>query len=445
MSSSEEKLRSGRIVPLVLSMALPLILSMAFQAVYNIADSLFISRYSAEEFAGVSVIQPLVLIITALSAGLATGMGSLLSRSLGEGSREKAEKCIATAFTMAIVLTVLLTPLYILIRSPFTTFYTDNSTAIRAGEGYLFIFSLGIAAVFFSQLSAFILQSHAKSRQAMVVQASGAIFNIVFDPVFIFALGIGADGAAIATVLGYLLSALLGFILVRRPGILISRPGFDRSSAKGILQVAFPALLAQGAGPIVGIIFNGIVLSYGINAMVVYGMYLKMESFMFLACSGISSALVVIAGYNYGAKQNRRVWSAYYISLAMGWSVMLLGFIFFQLASPFLVSIFTKEPEIIALGIPAFRRLSCCFLLTAPNIVTTGLLQGIGKGGRSMLITYIRFFLFLIPLAFLLSHLFGFYGLCLSYAAADVPTIFVILLIINGVRKEVPVDKEQPI
>lgn len=434
MSSSEERLGSGRIVPLVLSMALPLILSMAFQAVYNIADSLFISRYSAEEFAGVSVIQPLVLIITALSAGLATGMGSLLSRSLGEGSRDKAKKCIATAFSIAILLTLLLTPLYILIREPFTVLYTDNSTAVNAGEGYLFIFALGIIAVFFSQLSAFILQAHARSRQAMIVQASGAIFNIVFDPVFIFTLGLGADGAAIATVLGYLLSSLLGFILIRQPDVLKALPGFDKTAAKGIAQVAFPALLAQGAGPIVGIIFNSIVLSYGINEMVVYGMYLKMESFMFLACSGISSALVVIAGYNYGAGHNRRVWEAYGISLAMGWSVMLLGFLFFQLASPFLVRIFTTDPEIIALGIPAFRRLSCCFLLTAPNIVTTGLLQGIGKGGRSMLITYIRFFLFLIPLAFLLSHFYDFYGLCLSYAAADVPTLAVIVLILHSIR-----------
>ena len=163
--------------------------------------------------------------------------------------------------------------------------------------------------------------------------------------------------------------------------------------------------------------------------MAVYGMYLKMESFMFLASSGISSALIVIVGYNYGRKDYRRVKKCFFTSLALSWSVMIAGFVFFQLFSKNLVMIFTEDPELIDLGITAFRSLCFCFLLTSPNIIMTGLLQGLGLGSRSLLITYSRFFLFLIPLAFILNHLFGIVGLWFSYFAAAVPTVFLLIAV----------------
>jgi len=144
---------------------------------------------------------------------------------------------------------------------------------------------------------------------------------------------------------------------------------------------------------------------------------------------------VVIVAYNYGAGERERVRKAYRVSLALGWSFMLLSYIVFLLFTPFLVSIFTTEEETVKLAIPAFRSLSCCFLLTAPNIITTGLLQGLGKGAKSMAITYIRFFILLVPIAYLLSYLGGFSLFCYSFFFADIPTLLVIYLLVRSERK----------
>ncbi len=431
----EKKLGEMKIVPLVISMALPVMLSMAFQAIYNIADSLFISHYSSTAFAGVSIIQPITLLQIALANGISTGCGSLLSRCLGAEDNKGARLTIGTTLTISIVSVLILLPSTIIFSKPFVLLFTAEQEAVKAGINYLRVFALGLPALFFSLLISFILQAHGKSKEAMVVQASGAIVNIIFDPLFIFTLGLGAAGAAISSVLGYFFSLLLALLFYRKDTLVKSRPLFEKQQAKGIMQVALPSLLGSGAGPIVGIIFNSIVLGFGINAMVVYGMYLKMESFMFLATGGISSALVVIIGYNYGAGRKDRMRSAYKVSIILGWSFMLLSFIIFQTLTPALVRLFTSEEEVIKLAIPSFRALSCCFLLTAPNIITTGLLQGIGKGGRSMLITYIRFFVFLVPIAYLLSYTGGFNAFCYSFLVADIPTLLVIFLILRSIRK----------
>lgn len=432
---NEKKLGEMKIVPLVISMALPVMLSMAFQAIYNIADSLFISRYRTTAFAGVSIIQPITLLQIALANGISTGCGSLLSRCLGAEDRKGAELTIGTALSISLISIAVLLPCTIIFSRPFVSSFTAEKEAVRAGIQYLNIFALGLPALFCSLLISFILQSHGKSKEAMLVQASGAVINILMDPLFIFTFDLGAAGASIATVIGYFSSLLLALFFYKDESIVKSRPKFERKYAKDILQVAVPALLGSGAGPIVGMIFNRIVLSSGINAMVVYGMYLKMESFMFLATGGISSALVVIIGYNYGADRKDRMRSAYKVSIALGWSFMLLSFAAFQILTPLLVKLFTDDAEITQLAIPSFRALSCCFLLTAPNIITTGLLQGIGKGGRSMLITYIRFFVFLVPAALFLSYAGGFEAFCYAFLIADIPTLAVIMVILMSIRK----------
>ncbi len=418
MVNLSDRLGREKMVKLVIRMALPVMLSMAFQALYNIADSIFISRYSVEAFAGVSVIQPFTHIVIAIAIGLSTGLSSVLSNSLGRRAARDASNSVSSASYIAIFLSFFFLFLMEALSSPFVSFFVTDSKAYSAGCAYLRIFALGLPLLFMTNIAASILQSHSRSTEAMLVQVSGCLTNIVLDPILIFVFDLGAAGAATATVIGYLVSAILGLVLSRR--VALERGRFSKRLSGKIVYLGLPTLLVSGAGPIISIAYNKLVLQYGVNAMVAYGMYLKMESFMFLACSGVSSALVVIASYNVGEGNTERVHSAYRVSLSLGWGTMLLGFVIFQLFPGFFVRMFTSEGgELYELGLVAFHLLSFCFLISPFNIVTSGLFQGLGQGWRGIAIIGVRFFVFLLPYSFILSALFGLKGLFLSYAAAD--------------------------
>ncbi len=370
----ENRLGTEKITPLVLKMALPVMLSMALQAIYNIADSLFISRYSEVAFGGVSIIQPLLLISTALANGIGAGCGSLLSTLLGQEDYHKARKAVATGWTLALSIGLFLSIGLIFIAKPFVLHFSSDSIANQAAISYLVTISPSIVFVFISSLISFILQSHGMPQKAMIMQSVGAVANIILDPIFIFYFDMGVSGAALASAVGYILSAILALVFYFIAKTTHAKPSFNKECAKKIVNIALPATMVQGAGPVVGVVLNGLIVSYGIEVMAVYGMYLKTESFMFLASQGISSALIVIVGYNYGRGDYDRVKRSFKVSLLIAWSIMGIGFVLFQIFSKNIISLFTDDPCLIAIGIPAFKSLCFCFLLTSPNIIMTGLL-----------------------------------------------------------------------
>ncbi len=433
----DNKLATMKPLPLVLSMALPLMLSMALQTLYSIADSIFISRFSEETFAAVSIVQPLLLLATAAANGIAAGEGSLLSKLLGEGSGDRARSSIGTAWTLSVSISLALLLAVFLIASPFIGFFLPEDSGGRTDAlSYLLIMSLAFPFQFAASLSSFILQAHGMSKSAMIIHSSGAIANIILDPVFIFTLGLGAAGAAAASAIGYLLSAIIGIVLYFSMDIVRSGFSFRKEDGRRIFQIALPSLMVQAASPIVAFFLNKLVISYGTDVMAVYGIYLKTESFMFLASSGIANALLVITGYNYGRRDRERILECYRTALILSWSIMLIGFALFQVFASQIISIFTSDPGVKEIGKEAFRLLCFCFLLTSPNIITGGLFQGLGLGKRSLAITYCRFFLFLIPLAFILNRLFGLPGIWLSFFASDIPTLFLIIHLFRKTRRE---------
>lgn len=416
-------------------MAFPIMISMGVQAFYNIADSLFISHFSEVAFAGVSLVQPLLMIVMALANGIGAGCGSQLSKALGSDNKELGKRCVGTAFFLTLAVTVLSSVLVLLIAYPFATSSTSNEVAQNAAFTYLLIITPTFVLSGVNAIITFDLQSHARPKSAMLVQTSGAIVNIILDPILIFSCGMGVAGAALATSIGYLVSFLVSIYLYIKLPLTKAKPMFDKECSHVIFNIALPNMMAQGAGPIVGLVFNKLVVAYSIEALAILGMYLKAESFMFLASSGIASALIVIVGYNYGMGDYSRVKKSFKVSLVMSWSIMLLGFIIFELFTPYIVALFTSDKELIQMGIPMFRTLCLCFLLTSPNIIMTGLLQGLGKGKESLMITYFRFFICLIPIAFITNHFIGLLGVCMSYFLADIPTIFLIIAIYRKVSK----------
>ena len=426
-------------------MALPVVLSMAMQAVYNVADSLFISHYSEIAFGGVSIIQPVLLFALALANGIASGSGSYLSQSLGGKDYDRARKAVSTGWFLSFLFGFVSSLLLFILARPFVSLFSDDPVASLSAVGYLKVISPSIIFVFVSSLICFFLQSHGMPRKAMIIQITGAIVNIVLDPIFIFSLDLGAVGAALASAVGYFVSFVIALIFYYRSKCIHAIAKFEKESVRRIFNVALPSTLAQGAGPIVGVVLNGLIVSYGIEVMAVYGMYLKAESFMFLAAQGISSALIVIAGYNYGKGDYGRVRKSFSVSLAMAWSMMIVGFVLFQVFAPEIVRMFTNDDGLVSIGVPAFRSLCFCFLLTSPHIIMTGLLQGLGRGGLSMSITYTRFFVFLIPLAFILNRIWGLSGLWFAYFAADVPTLILLFVIQRYINRTILCNKTQQV
>lgn len=410
-------------------------ISMGVLAFYNIADSLFISHFSEIAFAGVSLVQPLLMIVMALANGIGAGCGSQLSKALGAENEELGKKCVGTAFFLSLIVTLTSTVIMLSLAYPFSHSFTTNAVAQEAALIYMMIIAPTFVLSGVTAIITFDLQSHGKPKSAMIVQTSGAIVNIVLDPILIFSLKMGVAGAALATSIGYLVSFLVSIYLYWRLPLTKAYPKFDKLCARSIFDIALPNMMAQGAGPIVGLVFNKLVVAYSIEALAILGMYLKAESFMFLASSGIASALIVIVGYNYGMGDYDRVKKSFKVSLMMSWSIMLIGFVIFELFTPYIVALFTSDPALIDMGIPMFRTLCLCFLLTSPNIIMTGLLQGLGKGKESLKITYFRFFICLIPIALITNHFIGLNGVCMSYFLADIPTIFLIVAIYRKISK----------
>lgn len=430
IESEKNRLGTMPVIPLVIYMAVPVILQMAVQSLYNIADSMFLSRYSTSVFASVCLLQPLLLLIAAVASGTGVGLSSCLSRRMGSGDEKGARHILGGSYCLMVWLSVLIPITSFVLYRPLMHFLSVSGPLLEEGRVYAFILFAGFPLLLSGTLFSYLLQAQSFAKESMWSQSVGCITNIVMDPILIFTCGLGAVGAALATVMGYLVSAVLaGYLFHRKSSIHAKRGDFRLSFQfiRDVYAVGIPSFVSQGASSVVGMALNTLVLSYGVGAMSVYGMYLKTESFMFLSCFGLNSALVSIVGYNYGAKRPLRVKHATIFCIVLGEVLMLLGFLLFQFFAPTLVRIFTDEPQLIAEGAIAFRRLSFCFLLTSPHIIFMSLCQGIGKGWYGMVTTNVRFLLFVLPFAYFLSHFYGVNGLWFCYFAADL-AIFPLVL-----------------
>ena len=253
---NEERLGNENILKLVVRMALPAMLTMAFQALYNAFDSLFIARYSSHAFASISITQPVINISLAISAGLGAGMAGCISRYLGQRNKKSAEDGFKTALLSALLIAILIALLSLLFSNSFVASFTSDALAIKLGSSYLKIISICFPFVFVSTIIASLFNSHSLSLYAMLIQSSGAILNIILDPIFIFYFDLGANGAAIATALGYVFSFIFSLMLYRRRSILSLKGSFSFDVLKSITNIALPSMMVSAAGSIVGLIYN---------------------------------------------------------------------------------------------------------------------------------------------------------------------------------------------
>ena len=416
----------ARLVPKV---SIPIMFSMLIQALYNIVDSIFVSRFDPNGLTAVSLAMPFQMLMIALSTGMGTGINSLLSRRLGERDTEGAKR----GAWNGMFIEVLGSGLFILFglflaRLTMRLVVSDNlanaDKIFSMGTDYLSIvtvFSLGLfMAVYFERM----LQATGNSVLSMATQLCGALTNIILDPIMIFGLlgfpRMGVSGAAIATVTGQFVSALIGFLLNQKknPELRLEKNHFriNRHDLSGIVSVGFPSTIMASIGSVMNIGMNGILSGFTAQsnaALNVMSVYFKLQSFIFMPVFGLSNGIIAIIAYNYGARIRERVYGCIKVALCWACTIMLVGTLVFMVFPGQLMSVFESdaEAEITAqmtdIGIVAMRIISASFLLAAVGITLSTVFQAIGRGIYSMIMSICRQLVILLPVAWLIARLTG--------------------------------------
>ena len=409
----ENKMGVQPIGRLLASMAIPMMLSMLVQALYNVVDSVFVSRISENALNAVSLAFPLQNLMIAVGAGTADGINALLSRSLGEKKQEMADRAAGTGIFLSLCNAVAFALIGIFLsRAFFMSQAKSVPEIVEMGTAYTRI-CLGLSVGLFCQFCfERLLQSTGRTVLAMATQMIGAVINIVLDPVFIFGLcgmpRLGVTGAAVATVLGQFVGALLAILLnlKRNPDIHIRlrliRP--DRRVAKEIYRVGVPSIVMQSIGSVMTFGMNKILFVFTPTATAVFGAYFKIQSFIFMPVFGLNNGMLPIISYNYGAARMDRVKRTVKLTICTAVCIMTAGFAVFQLAPATLLALFDASAEMTAIGVPALRIISISFLLAGFCIISGSVCQAIGNPLYSMVVSICRQLVVLLPAAWLLAQ-----------------------------------------
>ncbi len=443
---------------LVPKISVPIMISMIVQALYNVVDSIFVSQYDGYGLTAVSLAFPFQMLMTAFSVGMAVGIASMMSRKLGEGKPVLARRAAWSGliilacgcFCFMFIGLFLARPLLNLVAAD----TLEQAERIREmGATYLSIVCIWCGGVFVAILSERMLQATGNSVLSMITQLAGAITNIILDPIMIFTLNMGVAGAAIATVIGQFVSCFLGLYLNHKKNpelaFRISEFGFDRSIAAGIVAVGVPSVIMQAIGTFMNMGMNMLLSGFqDSNAAVnVLNVYFKLQSFVFMPVFGLGSGVVAIVGYNFGARNKKRVREAIKVSLIYSISIMAAGTLIFQLFPASLMGLFESDnnPELsmrmTEIGIVALRTISLMFILAAVGITLSNVFQAVGRGMYSMIISLLRQMVVLLPAAWLLGRITGnVNSVWWSFAIAECFSMAVSLLFYRKLNQEI-IDK----
>ncbi len=420
---------------LLMAMSLPTMFSMLIQALYNVVDSIFVSRYSERALTAVSLAFPLQLLMFSFAVGTSVGICSVISRRLGEQDEKRAAMSAETGYIIQLSFMVVFLLIGLFGTGPFIRMYTNDAELISMAVTYLRIclcLSMGVFVNLFCEKS---LQATGDTIHPMIIQASGAGFNIIFDPILIFGYfgfpAMGVKGAAIATVAGQHFALLLGIIFLKRNkylGVKLLKPKFDRSCFADIMKVGMPAVVMQGIGTVMTSLLNAIVITYNVLATTVFGVYFKLQSFVFMPVFGMNSGLLPILGYNYGARNRQRMMKGLKLGIIYAFMIMSLGALAFNLFPDTLLGMFNASDEMKAIGEVALRRISLSFPLASISIILGSLFQAMGDGYISMIVSIVRQIGILIPVAWVLGKLFGLDAVWFAFIVAEVAALIMSLM-----------------
>ena len=426
MSDKEEKkeniMGTLGITRLIMKMSLPLMISMLIQALYNIVDSMFVARVSETALTAVSLAFPLQNLLIAFGVGTGVGMASYLSRKLGEKDTETATKAAGNGITLAVITWVLFAILGLTIVKPFMALFTDDAELLGLSTSYSEIVMIFSFFMLLSMMNERILQGTGDSFSSMLSQMTGAITNIILDPVFIFVFKMGVNGAAIATVIGQAVGCAVSLYFVIRNKYIKIKPQhlkLEKRMVASIYSVGAPTIITNSIGTVMTGAMNAILIGFSTTAVSVFSVYFKLQSFVFMPIFGLSSGMVPIIAYNYGARKKKRVMSTIYIGTIIAIGIMVVGTIVFNLFPEVLLSLFSATEEMYRLGVPALRIISLCFVSAAISIGLGSSFQATGYGIGTMIVSISRQLLVLIPTAYIMAKFVGINGVWFSFIIAE--------------------------
>ena len=442
MSDKEEKkeniMGTLGITRLIMKMSLPLMISMLIQALYNIVDSMFVARVSETALTAVSLAFPLQNLLIAFGVGTGVGMASYLSRKLGEKDTETATKAAGNGITLAVITWVLFAILGLTIVKPFMALFTDDAELLGLSTSYSEIVMIFSFFMLLSMMNERILQGTGDSFSSMLSQMTGAITNIILDPVFIFVFKMGVNGAAIATVIGQAVGCAVSLYFVIRNKYIKIKPQhlkLEKRMVASIYSVGAPTIITNSIGTVMTGAMNAILIGFSTTAVSVFSVYFKLQSFVFMPIFGLSSGMVPIIAYNYGARKKKRVMSTIYIGTIIAIGIMVVGTIVFNLFPEALLSLFSATEEMYRLGVPALRIISLCFVSAAISIGLGSSFQATGYGIGTMIVSISRQLLVLIPTAYIMAKLIGINGVWFSFIIAEAVGLAVSLILFIKVYK----------
>ena len=450
-SARENIMGTMDINPLLVKLSVPMMVSMLVQALYNVVDSVFVSHVSESALTAVSLAFSLQNVMIAVGVGTGVGVNALLSKSLGEKNQERANKTAENGIFLSLCSFAVFFVIGLTCMRPY--FYAQTSDVEIAEQGirYLRVCSLFSLGLFLQTMSEKLLAATGRTNLSMISQLVGAVTNIILDPIFIFgycgeALS-GTTGAAVATVIGQFCGAgtAIFFNLKKNPDIQISFRGF-RPSAEAIRRiyvVGLPSIAMQCVGSVMTFFMNQILMGFSATAVAVFGVYFKLQSFVFMPIFGLNNGMVPIISYNYGARNPARVKKTIKLAICYAECIMLLGFCIFQFAPDKVLGIFAASDAMLAIGIPALRIICPHFLLAGIGIVLGSVFQALGNGVFSLIVSVCRQLVVLIPVAWLLSKTGNVNMVWWAFLIAEVISLTLSLIFMVRINKTIIEPMEQ--
>lgn len=429
--SHENKMGTMPVKRLLVTMSLPMIISMLVQALYNIVDSVFVSMINQAALTAVSMAFPIQNLLIAVSAGTCVGVNALLSRSLGERNAKNANLAAVNGLFLAFVSFLFFALFGIFGARFFFESQTDNPVIIEYGIQYLQIVCIFSFGLFGEMMFERILQSTGQTFYCMITQGTGAIINIILDPILIFGLlgvpAMGIRGAAAATVFGQIVAMVLAAMLnhAKNKDVRISFKGFSphKRTISIIYQVGVPSIIMQSISSVMTFGLNKILISFSETAVAVFGVYFKLQSFIFMPIFGLNNGMIPIIAYNYGARNKKRIMETVRLSIGIAVGIMLIGLAVFQLMTPQLLMLFQADADMLSIGVPALRIISLSFLFAGYCIIVGSVFQAMGNGVYSLIVSIARQLVCILPLAYFFAQVFGLHAVWYSIPLAEITSV----------------------
>lgn len=428
---------------LLFNMSLPPIVSMLINALYNIVDSIFVARISEAALTAVTLVFPVQMLMIAVNVGIGVGLSSFISRKLGERNQSDADKAATNGFFLAIASWILYAIVGLFLTEPLLALFTDNVEILGYASIYCKIVTIGSIFMCISICIERILQATGNMMYPMIFNAVGAIINTILAPIFIIGLfgvpSFGVAGAGFVAIFGQMVACIIAIVLFVKNDhkVTVSFKGFkpDGYIIKEVLTVGAPSIIMLSVGSFLIAGLNAILIVHSEIAVAVLGVYFRIQSFVFMPVIGLNQGALPIMGYNYGAKNKKRLLDSYKLALKIALTIMGIGVILFWVFTEQFMLLFNASDEMLAMGIRALRIISLCMIPAAFGIVTVGMFQALAHGGYALIISLVRQLIFLLPVAYILANYVGVDYTWFAYPIAECAAVVLAAIFLRRVIK----------